>query len=125
MILLDTSVLIDHLRDAPGTGAALDAAVERGELVVASVLSAVELLQGMRTNERRRVGELLAALGWIDVSFDIAERAGEHARRFRRSHWSIGSVDYVIAATAEIHGAALWTTNIRHFPMFPKLTPPY
>ncbi len=46
-------------------------------------------------------------------------------REYRRSHSGIGIADYLIAATAEQSGAALVTLNVRHFPMFPGLQPPF
>jgi predicted nucleic acid-binding protein len=37
----------------------------------------------------------------------------------------VDPVDYVIAATAEMLNAELWTTNVNHFPMFPDLRSAY
>ena len=34
-------------------------------------------------------------------------------------------VDHAIAATAILSGAELLTCNVRHFPMFPGLRPPW
>lgn len=34
-------------------------------------------------------------------------------------------VHRLIAATAQHRGAALTTLNVRHFPLFPKLEPPW
>jgi predicted nucleic acid-binding protein len=68
---------------------------------------------------------LLAGFQWVDVNGDIAERAGELGRRFRRSHPGISSVDLIIAATALELNAELATSNVRHFPMFPGLRPAY
>lgn len=124
-VVVDSSVLIDHLRGEPAAKAALTAARAAGERAVASSLTKVELIAGMRSGERRRTRELFSILRWIPVTDEIAERAGELARRFRASHQGVDVVDYVIAATAEELEAALWTTNVRHFPMFPRLAPPY
>ena len=125
MILADTTVLIDNLRDLPGAGAAIDAATDRGDTMAASVLTKVELLSGMRAHEKSATRELMASLRWIDVDDTIAELAGTLARRYRASHHGIGVVDYVIAATVNVTDGELWTRNIKHFPMFPKLLPPY
>ncbi len=92
---------------------------------MASVLSRVELLWGMRTHERKATSALFAAVDWVDVDEEISELAGAYARKFRRSHQGIGVVDYVIAATAQHLGAELWTRNVKHFPMFTELSPPY
>lgn len=125
LIVLDTSVLIDNLRGVPEAAAALDNAEASGLRLAASVLTKAELLSGMRAHEKRATRELVDALNWVPVSDDIADRAGAHARSYRRSHPGIGVVDVVIAATVEHLGAALWTHNVRHYPMFADLVAPY
>lgn len=61
----------------------------------------------------------------MPVSEPIAYRAGEHRRAYRGSHQDISTPDFLIAATAEVIGASLATLNVRHFPMFPGLRPPF
>jgi len=124
-ILLDTSVLIDHLRGTPEARAVLNAAVRDGERLAASVLSKVEVLAGMRPAEEKATRGLLDSLDLVPVDDAVAERAGGLANRYLRSHPSVDPVDYVIAATAQHLDAALWTRNIKHFPMFPQLESPY
>jgi predicted nucleic acid-binding protein len=46
-------------------------------------------------------------------------------RRFRQSHSGIGAVDLIVAATALELQAPLATHNVRRFPMFKGLQPPY
>lgn len=123
MILVDTDVLIWHLRGHAQARDWLRAARLRGPLAV-SVVSVAELSGGMRTGERREVRALLAALISEPVSDAVARRAGDLMRRFRRSH-SIGLGDYLIAATAQERGLELATCNVRHFPMFPSLRAPF
>jgi len=60
----------------------------------------------------------------LPVTDTIARRAGEHLRRFRRPQ-GIDLVDYVVAATTELNEAELATLNVRHFPMFKELRPPW
>jgi predicted nucleic acid-binding protein len=55
----------------------------------------------------------------------VARRAGELGRRWRRSHPGIGVADLAIAATVEQVDATLATRNLKHFPMFKNLRPPY
>ena len=100
-MLFDTSVLIAHLR---------------GDR------RATDLLLSVPIKERRAsVAGLLGALTLLPVSDAIARRAGEHLRRYRRSHRGIDLVDYVIAATAEAHETPLATLNVKRFPMFAGL----
>ncbi|MCY4614980.1 MAG: type II toxin-antitoxin system VapC family toxin [Chloroflexi bacterium] len=124
-IVVDTSVLIDHLRGEDAAREALRGATLDGERLVASVLTKVEVLAGMRTAEEDATRRLMDSLDWIEVDEDLAERAGALANRFLRSHPGIDPVDYVIAATVERLDARLWTRNVRHFPMFPELAAPY
>ena len=124
-IVVDTSVLIDHLRAHEQARAALRYATSEGERLAASVLTKVEVLAGMRPSEERPTRLLFESLDWIEVSNEIAEHAGALANRFLPSHPGVDPVDYVIAATAEQLNAELWTRNVKHFPMFRGLVSPY
>lgn len=124
MILVDTDVLIAHLRGLPEARDWIQSARTEAPLAV-SVVSVVELTGGMRTAERREVWALLSVLRTEPVTEVVARRAGEYMREFRRSHSAIGVADYLIAATAATQGARLATLNIRHFPMFPDLRAPF
>ena len=123
--IVDTSVLIDHLRGEEAAREALRGATAAGERLAASVLTKVEVLAGMRVPEERATRRLLDSLDWIEVDDELAERAGVLVNRFLPSHPGVDPVDYVIAATAERLDARLWTRNVRHFPMFPELESPY
>lgn len=126
MILVDTDVLIAHLR---GSGEAREwlirARTDAGGRLAASVVTATEILGGLRSSERASVARLLATLRLHPVNEVTARRAGELMREFRRSHSGIGLGDYLIAATAEVQGFELATLNVKHFPMFRGLRPPF
>ncbi|MDP8931388.1 MAG: type II toxin-antitoxin system VapC family toxin [Actinomycetota bacterium] len=124
-VLIDTSVLIDHLRGNPDARQALTMAADDGERLAASVVTKVEVLAGMRPEEEAATRRLLDVLDWIPVDDAIAEHAGQLANRYLRSHPGVDPVDSIIAATADTLDAALWTRNLKHFPMFPQLTSPY
>ena len=118
----DTTVLIDLLHQHPEA--------ERYVLSLSatprcSEVTRVEILRGVRSGERSRTVRLFDGFDWIPVDATVAARAGELGRRYRRSHPGISSVDLIIAATAVELGAELATSNVRHFPMFPKLRPVY
>jgi len=120
--LFDTDVLIEHLKGNQAATTLLLEASATGQ-AACSVLTRFELLAGMRSNERSDIRGLLDSLTNIEVSTDVATRAGEWARIYKRSHEGISAIDYLIAATAEVNGADLLTHNVKHFPMFPDLTP--
>lgn len=125
MIVVDTSILVDHLRGVTDARDAMRTAVKGKDTLTVSVLTKVELLAGMRTRERASVRQLLERMTWAGVTDEIAEEAGALARRYRRSHPGVGVVDFVIAATTRSLDANLWTRNVRHFPMITGLRPPY
>jgi hypothetical protein len=122
MKLLDTDVLIEHLRGNDAARTIVTETTNRSE-AACSVLTRFELLAGMRSNERHAIRSLLDVLINLEVTEEIATRAGEWARTYQQSHSSISAIDYLVAATAEVEGADLLTRNVRHFPMFPGLPP--
>lgn len=124
MILVDTDVLIAHLRGIEAARSWLPRARVEGPLVVSAVTIA-ELTGGMRSSERREVWGLISVLRVEPVTDLIARQAGELMRQYRRSHSEIGIADYLIAATAQHLGVVPATLNVRHFPMFSGLTPPF
>lgn len=121
-VVLDTSVLIDHLRSVTPATEYLAGLDERPSC---SELSRIEVMQGLRSAERRDAGKLFALVDWIPVNEALARRAGELGRRWRRSHPGIGVVDLAIAATAQQVGGTVATRNLKHFPMFDGLRSPY
>lgn len=124
-ILLDTDVLIDYMRDEASAVKLLRSQLAEGQRLITSVVSKAELLAGMREEEERPTVRLLGSLALAGVDDEIATRAGAFARHYRSGHPGIGLADYLIAATAQVLGASLWTQNPRHFPMFTGLKPPY
>ncbi len=122
LIVLDTTVLVDLLRGSSDANAFRDALDRQ---ITCSEVTRVELLSGMRSAERGSTERLFSVIRWIPVDEGIARNAGSLGRRFRRSHAGIGAVDLIIAATALELSAPLATVNVRHFPMFEGLRPPY
>lgn len=122
--LVDTSVLIDYLRGHPGAGEVLEA--ERAVAPLhASEITRLEILAGMRPKEEGGTRSLLSTLVWHPVDAEVAEEAGALGRQWLASHHTIDSADLAIAATAIRNGYRLLTRNVRHFPMFTDLNPPY
>lgn len=120
--LIDTDVLIDHLRELP---AAVNFIEGRPEDFFISAMSVGELFAGVRDGKERSVLEgFLQGFEIIPVDFMIAQRGGLFCRDFRKSH-GVGLADALIAATAESRRLQLVTLNRKHFPMLENLTVPY
>ena len=121
---VDTSVLIDYLRGHRPAAVVLEDQRAAG-LLHASEITRLEVLAGMRAGEERATRSLLSTLIWHPVDSRVAEEAGALGRRWLASHHTIDSADLAIAATVQLTGLPLLTKNVRHFPMFPDLRPPY
>jgi predicted nucleic acid-binding protein len=90
-IVRDTGVLIDHLR---GSEPAAQFLVDLEGRPSCSEISRIEVLQGLRSSERRAADRLFALIAWVPVTEAVAQRAGELGRRWRRSHPGIGVADW-------------------------------
>lgn len=102
-MLVDTGVLVDHLRGAvelerPPSGS-----------ISCSVITRTELLAGPQGQEAA-VRQLLASLDEIPVSSEIAGAAG-----LIRRESGIATPDALIAATALSAGLELKSRNRKHF----------
>ena len=123
--LVDTTILIDHLRGDERAIGLLTELFDTEDRVWSATPSRTEVIAGIRPSEVAATGELFEILSWVDIDVAVADAAGEFARTYGRSHGGIEITDYLIAAAANSIGARLVTLNVRHFPMFPGLTPPY
>lgn len=125
-LVLDTSVLIDHLRGRPRAATELiPNAIDRGDELWSSDIVRAELLAGMRAEEEGPTRDLMRLISWSEVDESLAEAAGTLGRRFLRSHPGIEVSDLIVAALAQQLDAELKTTNLKHFPMFKDLRAPY
>ncbi len=125
MKLVDSDILIAHLRGVTAARHWLEEARrETGPLAI-SAISITEVAGGMRSQERREVNRLLATMRRFPVTEQVAWRAAGFMRTYRRSHQGIGLGDYLIAGTAEVEGLELVTLNVEHFPMLPDLEKPF
>jgi hypothetical protein len=125
-LVVDTSVLIGHLRGWPRAATELiPDAIARGDELWSSSIVRAEVLAGMRPQEERATRNLLRLIAWHDVDETIAETAGALGRRYLASHPGIDIADLIVAALTEQLEAELKTTNVKRFPMFKGLKAPY
>lgn len=125
MILVDSDVLIAHLRGIDAARQWLIRARRGTGRLATSAVCIAEVAGGMRSGERREVTRLLTSLAVFPVDEQAGWQAATYRREYHRSHSGIGLGDYLIAATAQVQGLELATLNVKHFPMFPDLVPPF
>lgn len=110
--LVDTTILIDHLR---GQSAATNwLLATRGHAI--SVITRAEILGGMRPKEEDVTRSLLNQLALLSIDIEVADVAASYRRLYWKSHQLL-LPDALIAATAKIHGMTLATLNVKDFPM--------
>lgn len=114
--LLDSNVLILHLRERPEITALLTRWGKEGTLYI-SVATRTEIVAGMRPHEEERTLELLDSLENLPVDEAIADRAGRLIYQYARQGIQLSFADALIAATALEHDLTLATTNPKHFPI--------
>jgi len=124
-VLVDTPVIVDHLRGDPRAIRLLERLFDTEPQVWAATPTRTEVLAGIRRRERQPMAELFDVLSWVEIDLAVADAAGYLAGRYRRSHSGIDTTDYLIAAAAQAIGARLVTLNVRHYPMFEGLEPAY
>ena len=114
-VLIDTDVLIDHLRGRADARAYLEAEVRS---IAVSALTVAERHVGVREGaERQALAALLELFAEVvPLEASDAVRGGLYRRDYGRTHGT-GLVDACLAAQAERTGAEVVTLNARHFPM--------
>lgn len=113
-VLVDTDILIDFLRGREKARTFLSALLE-DSAIYCSVITVAEIFAGMKEHERDKTVALIESLNILDVTREIAEKAGQYKRDENRQ--SLELDDCFIAATAFVNGAVLATGNGKHYPM--------
>ena len=98
-LLLDTNVLILHLRQRGSTTNFLLRWGQRDNLHI-SVVTRTEILAGMRPHEEHMTLDLLASLTNLPVTPAVADRAGRLIYTAARKGIQTSFPDALIAATA-------------------------
>jgi predicted nucleic acid-binding protein len=122
MVVLDTNIIIDHLRRLRGPSWLEKIAKNfPKENLAISVITIQELYEGKSTREKEKEKMLLATITPLKIlsyTYEIAELAGKIARDSQRP---LELADAAIAATAIINDALLATLNKKDFAAIPRL----
>ncbi len=117
MVILDTNIIIDHLRQQKKGKTHLKevAKMKPKEALALSVISIQELYEGKSTRKKKEEEYLLATVAPLKIlpyNFEIAQLAGEIARDLKNP---IEFADATIAATTILKEASLYTLDEKHF----------
>ncbi len=117
-LLVDSDIVIDHLRGLASARDFLKSAQEDSVLYV-SVVTLVEIYSGAETKKPERLNIVEQLVSSFEISFlipRIAKQAG-----FLRRDYKKPFADMIIAATALEYGLVLVTRNTKDFAGIPKL----
>ncbi len=123
MVVVDTNIIIDHLRLSPGSETLFLKILKLNpdDMFSISIISIQELYQGKTSLEIPRENDILKTLNKLKIlpyDFKTAKLAGELSRDLKRP---ISFADTAIAATAIINKAQLATLNKKDFQEIPNL----
>ena len=116
-ILLDTSVIIDALRERHDRHKFLEERKQAGDTLACSAITVAEVYAGMRPSETAATEEFLQGLECIEVTQGIARRAGSLKYEWARKGVTIDIPDAVIAGVALMYDLWLATDNVKDLPM--------
>jgi len=115
-LLLDTTVLIDALRDRPA-GQRVRELRNYGQAPWICAVNVDEVMRGTDSEQEALVTRFLHGFYLAPLGRAEGERAGRWRRQHARQGITLSQADCLIAAAAVSVGARLATGNPKHFPM--------
>jgi len=116
-VLLDSSVMFDHLNGRGGRTEYLDRLLDQGYILACCAVNITEVYAGLKPGEEDKTAAFISSLEFIPVTPDIAQKAGLLRRDWRQKGQTLSYTDVTLAAVALAHGMPLLTDNRKHFPM--------
>jgi predicted nucleic acid-binding protein len=117
MVVLDTNIIIDHLRQSTPKESLLMAITKKytKDNLAISTITIQELYEGISAKQEENERFMLATIAPLKVlsyTYETAQLSGEIARDLDKP---IEFADAAIAATTIVHGASLYTLNKKDF----------
>mgnify|MGYP003394905418 CR=1 FL=1 len=117
-MLVDTNIIIDHLRGEKQATAFLRK-IEEGMIKgYISTITEAEVLSGSKLTQKK-IEEILMLFEMfekLEVNSAIAQKAGDFRHKYK-----CGIMDAIIAASADYKGIELVTRNIKHFKIISEI----
>ena len=115
-IVVDTNLIVDHLRNVAQATRVLEDIRDGSFEGLVSTITVLELMASPAMTEERiqAVRSLLGIFDIVAVNSEIAWVGGRYVAKYRAAH-GLQPMDAMIAATASVNGAALFTLNRKHF----------
>jgi len=121
MVIIDTNIIIDHLRQTKKISLLKKLQQTTTEKMAISIISIQELFAGKSTRKKTNTNTLLSIINSLEIlpyNYQIAKLAGQINRDLDNP---IEFADIAIAATTVYHQSLLFTLNQKHFQNIPKL----
>jgi predicted nucleic acid-binding protein len=117
IVLLDSSVIFDHLNGRFGRTEFLEQLIEQGHVLACCPVNFTEVYAGLRPGEEDKTAAFLNSLEYLPVTPEIARQAGLLRRDWQKKGQTLSYTDVTIAAVALSNGVPILTDNRKHFPM--------
>lgn len=119
MLLLDTNVLIDYLRDKPHATQFINQ-TGKSNLAINTIVILELYSRCLNKTEFAKIRKALNGFIQFDLNETVARAAVDIGHMFALSH-HLSVADTLIAATALVYDLELRTFNLRDFKMIPGL----
>jgi predicted nucleic acid-binding protein len=117
VLLLDSSVIFDHLNGRFGRTEFLEQLMDQGHIFACCPVNLTEVYAGLRSGEESKTEVFLNSLEYLPVTPEIARRAGHLRRLWQKKGHTLSYTDVTIASVALTNRVAILTGNAKHFPM--------
>jgi predicted nucleic acid-binding protein len=105
LLLLDSSIIFDHLNGRFGRTEFLEQLIEQGHLLACCPANFTEVYAGLRPGEEHETAAFLNSLEFLPVTAEIARDAGLLRRDWQRKGYTLSYTDVTIARSAAPGGS--------------------
>jgi predicted nucleic acid-binding protein len=118
--LLDTTVIIDHLRGIEKVSRFLEQIGLNGDTAGCCCINIAEVYSGMLEKEKEKTDIFINSLFFYEITRNISKTAGRLRQKHAKKGITLSTADAIIGAAALIYDLTLATKNIKHYP-FPDI----